>query len=154
MFDQAFIEYLAHFHCTRDYFECHEILEERWKQEYPLDRDSIWVAFIQLSVSLYHYRRGNTPGAKRLIQKSIQKFQKHQDMLSSFGLDRREFFIMLTQIESRILEDKPYVDVCIPITHNELKKAIKKRCSEWNHPFPSKSDLSNYQLVDRHKNRQ
>ncbi|PAD68333.1 hypothetical protein CHH83_14265, partial [Bacillus sp. 7586-K] len=33
MYDQEYIDFLVHFHCDRDYFECHEILEEHWKKD-------------------------------------------------------------------------------------------------------------------------
>ena len=32
MYSQAYIDYLVHFHGDRDYFECHELLEEHWKK--------------------------------------------------------------------------------------------------------------------------
>lgn len=32
MYPPEYIEFLYHFHCDRDYFECHEILEELWKK--------------------------------------------------------------------------------------------------------------------------
>lgn len=32
MYPEAYIEYLAEFHGSRDYFECHELLEEHWKK--------------------------------------------------------------------------------------------------------------------------
>lgn len=32
LYPTAYIKYLFHFHTDRDYFECHELLEEHWKQ--------------------------------------------------------------------------------------------------------------------------
>ncbi len=57
MYAKAYIEYLAHFHGTRDYFECHEVLEEHWKAVDPKNRSSVWVLLIQIAVSMYHARQ-------------------------------------------------------------------------------------------------
>ncbi|MBO8154899.1 MAG: DUF309 domain-containing protein [Bacillaceae bacterium] len=150
MFDEAYIEYLVHFHCTRDYFECHEILEERWKQELPLDRESIWVAFIQLAVALYHHRRGNLEGAKRLMKKSINKFQKNDEKIEQFGLNKYEFWTLIDHVERRIMGEKPYVSVSLPIEHPDLLHKLKEKCSEFSCTYPSKSDLTNPELIHRH----
>ncbi len=64
MYPKAYIDYLVEFHATRDYFECHEILEEYWKEDPPKKRKRYWVGFIQLAVALYHHRRQNTAGQK------------------------------------------------------------------------------------------
>lgn len=53
MYPKAYIEYLVHFHSDRDYFECHEILEEHWKQD---GRNKGWLVLIQTAVAFYHYR--------------------------------------------------------------------------------------------------
>lgn len=35
MYPEAYVAFLHEFHTTRDYFECHEILEEYWKEDPP-----------------------------------------------------------------------------------------------------------------------
>ena len=35
VYPEAYIEYLMYFHGNRDYFECHEVLEEYWKEVSP-----------------------------------------------------------------------------------------------------------------------
>ncbi|MCD2486520.1 DUF309 domain-containing protein, partial [Staphylococcus aureus] len=51
MYPKAYIDYLVEFHATRDYFECHEILEEYWKEDPPKKRKRYWVGFIELAVA-------------------------------------------------------------------------------------------------------
>ncbi|SET88930.1 hypothetical protein SAMN05421676_11038 [Salinibacillus kushneri] len=150
MYDDAYITYLAHFLGTRDYFECHEILEDRWKMEKPLDRDSIWVAFIQLAVSLYHQRRGNDVGALRLIQKSKQKFYLHHMMIAKFGLNKKELLQTLNLLEENIVNKKPYQSISLPFQDPHLIDLVKRKCGEWNCTFNSKSDLSNPYIVHKH----
>lgn len=33
VYPEAYVAFLHEFHTTRDYFECHEILEEYWKED-------------------------------------------------------------------------------------------------------------------------
>lgn len=75
MYPDAYIQFLVHFHGDRDYFECHEILEEYWKETIKGDKQSIWVGLIMLAVSNYHFRRNNNSGAQRTLQKAISIFE-------------------------------------------------------------------------------
>ncbi|KPC99353.1 hypothetical protein LR69_02339 [Geobacillus sp. BCO2] len=82
MYPNAYIEYLVHFHSDRDYFECHEILEEHWKQD---GRNKGWLVLIQMAVAFYHYRRGNTSGALRLIRRARALLDEAQEMIRRLG---------------------------------------------------------------------
>ncbi|QHS22630.1 DUF309 domain-containing protein [Virgibacillus sp. MSP4-1] len=150
MYDDAYVTYLAHFTGTRDYFECHEILEERWKKETPLDRNSIWVGFIQLAVSLYHQRRGNHVGALRLIKKAKQKFHLHHALIENFGLSKSEMLKTLDMLESNIQQKKAYQSISLPIQDKRLTEQVRQKCSKWNCAFNSKSDLSDHYIVHKH----
>ena len=67
-YPEAYIDYLLYFHAQRDYFECHEVMEEFWK-EHPGDiRSRTYVALIQIAVGMYHIRRGNRNGAVKMLQ--------------------------------------------------------------------------------------
>jgi uncharacterized protein len=149
MYDQAYIEYLAHFHGTRDYFECHEVLEDRWKRERPLDRESILVAFIQLAVALYHQRRGNYKGAKRILKKGIAKFNKHRQSLHQFGLIQEDFFCLLSTLQNNIDQQNLYKSVNLPI-YLELESLVKEECKKLGCSYSSKSDLDNPNLIHKH----
>ncbi len=50
VYPEAYVAFLHEFHTTRDYFECHEILEEYWKEDPPEQRKEYWVGLIQLAV--------------------------------------------------------------------------------------------------------
>ncbi|WP_107942365.1 DUF309 domain-containing protein [Metasolibacillus fluoroglycofenilyticus] len=72
-----FVQYCAYFNGNEDYFECHEVLEEYWKEIAPGDRQHILVGFVQLATGLYHWRRGNTNGALRTLQKAKKCLQSN-----------------------------------------------------------------------------
>ena len=37
-FHPTFVQFLTHFNDTHDYFECHEVLEDYWKEIAPNDK--------------------------------------------------------------------------------------------------------------------
>ncbi|MCD5323052.1 MULTISPECIES: DUF309 domain-containing protein [Pontibacillus] len=153
MFEQAYIDYLAHFHGTRDYFECHELLEERWKEDKPLDKNALWVGLIQLAVSLYHHRRENFNGAKRTIQKAEAILTDHYGELGEYGLDAKALLSMIDTIRYRIEHEQPYQSMEIPLMSDELKKAASLRCKEWGISYNTPSDLHDETIIHRHSMR-
>lgn len=48
----------------RQYFECHEVLEELWHKENHLD---FWKGLIQLAVAQFHWSRGNLQAAHTIF---------------------------------------------------------------------------------------
>lgn len=52
LYPKAYIDYLVYFHGLRDYFECHEVLEEHWKKDDKAERKKYWVGLIQIAVAL------------------------------------------------------------------------------------------------------
>ena len=153
MYPKEYISFLVEFHGTRDYFECHEILEEYWKETAPGERDSHWVGLIQLAVALYHFRRGNTAGAAKTIRKACEIFQAKRPEIQALGLDDQKLLTAAGEIEDRIKNGLPYVSPNLPITDSSLKSACGMACEkaglEWGLP----SDPANTFLVNRHRMR-
>lgn len=71
-----FCKFIVYFNCNQDYFECHEVLEEYWKSITPCTKEHPLTGFIQLSTSLYHWRRANFSGAYRTMVKAEQKLSR------------------------------------------------------------------------------
>ena len=85
---------------AQKYWECHEDLEHYWLEESGPIRNIYW-AVIQVAAAMIHYRDQNIIGAKGLIVKAKQKF------------DRCEQF----KIESELLEKN--------LSWAELKKMVR-----------------------------
>ncbi|MGD7045480.1 DUF309 domain-containing protein [Jeotgalibacillus proteolyticus] len=150
-YPQSYIDYLVHFHGDRDYFECHEILEEYWKENTPMRRDSIWVGWIQLAVALYHQRRNNFSGAGRMINKALEKFRLHYEELKTFGVDSSYFMEQLQELKAAIQAHTPYTSLQLPITDHELNQICLHRSAEKGFQWGKESDLSNQMITDRHR---
>jgi uncharacterized protein len=145
---KAFIEYLIHFHVDRDYFECHEILEEYWKNETSQQKDSIWVGFILLAVANYHHRRYNFAGAKRTLEKAIAILYHHEKEINSLGIVTDRFFQQLDSHLIKIEKNEPYESYSLPISRSVFSKYFNHHdANKWG----NRSDLNNEYLVNRHK---
>lgn len=60
---------------AQKYWECHEEFEHHWLEEPGPLRNVYW-AVIQVAAAMIHYREGNLTGARGLINKSREKFER------------------------------------------------------------------------------
>lgn len=150
MYPKEYIDYLIHFHGDRDYFECHEILEDYWKRVHPKDKHSIWVGLILFAVSNYHHRRGNTGGAKRTLSKSIQIFKKDLGQIEKLGLNRETFLHDLAQRQVDLTKGCHYTSYMFPIMDASLLASCKDKCTQLGLNWCEVSDLNNKDLIHRH----
>lgn len=151
MYPNEYIQFLAHFHGDRDYFECHEILEEYWKKSNSKDKDSIWVGFILLAVSNYHHRRANFKGAKRTLDKAIKIFTFHERLITSLGINELRLFPLLNNRLAAINKGENYKSYLIPMGDPNLLEACKDVCIQKGFQWGKDSDLANIDIVHRHK---
>ncbi|MER2262179.1 MAG: DUF309 domain-containing protein [Psychrobacillus sp.] len=75
-FDTKFVHFITEFNETKDYFECHELLEDYWKEVAPRQKVHPLAALILLSTSMYHWRRGNFQGAYKTMKSSIKRMEE------------------------------------------------------------------------------
>lgn len=151
MYPDAYIQYLVHFHGERDYFECHEILEEYWK-ETKEGKQSIWVGLILLAVSNYHFRRGNKDGASRTLKKAIGIFQNQREQYQ-LGMNLAILVNASKKQLTAIGEGKTYESLNLPITDRGLLEECQKRCHEKGYKWGEESNLDNFDLIHRHSTR-
>ncbi|MEJ8544492.1 DUF309 domain-containing protein [Brevibacillus borstelensis] len=153
MYPQPYLEYLIQFHAERDYFECHEILEEYWKESPPGERKAVWVGLIQIAVSLYHQRRGNFAGAVKMMGSAIGILKRERTDVQSLGLDPDAVIQTLSQLLAEMEDRKPYRSIRLPISDPALLDACQKLCSARSLHFDSESDLLDAFLLNKHTQR-
>lgn len=78
-FHTSFVAFLKQFNETFDYFECHELLEDYWKEVSPRQKNHALTALILLATSMYHWRRGNLPGAIKTMKTSMNRMEVTKD---------------------------------------------------------------------------
>lgn len=152
-YPSAYIDFLVHFHGDRDYFECHEILEEYWKIVDNGNKSSLWVGLIQLAVANYHHRRGNFSGAHRTMEKALTILNHYQAQLNQLGMNARELLDQIEEHLSNIQKRKEYKSVNLPISSKNLQKLCTQRSQELSLNWQQESDLSDIEIIHRHKRR-
>ncbi|TYP72587.1 DUF309 domain-containing protein [Paenibacillus methanolicus] len=147
-YPRAYVRYLVEFHATRDYFECHELLEEHWK-EHPGDPFAdTWVGLIQLAVGCYHHRRGNLSGAVKMFMQASNRLKA--ETLKELGLDGERSIALLNERRAAASAGAAFLDVQLPIVDEWLSGECLRMTREdgliWG--APSTGDES---LTERHR---
>lgn len=150
LYPKEYIEYLVHFHGSRDYFECHEILEDYWKKSDGTNKESIWVGFIQLAVTSYHHRRNNFAGAEKTLKNAQKIFSDKKKSLKSLGISPVALFDLLEHQASTIENRKAYESLQLPIEDPKLIIECQHRAEQLGFVWGDISDMNNNNLVHRH----
>ena len=87
----------------QDYFECHEIMEEAWKDKEIFTKEDPEVFFVLIVTGEYHYRRDNVIGAATSYKRALKLYEKHQYDVTAFGFGE-EFIEMLQNRYSWVYE--------------------------------------------------
>lgn len=154
-YPESYVQYLIYFHGERDYFECHEVLEEYWKEHPDSELSEAWVGLIQVAVGLYHERRGNLVGALKMLGSAVNKLSYND--LEKLGIDAEAF---ITMIKNRLQDieknnnkqgSRSFKDLNIPLSDGMLVKACVEKCEAQGLGWCQPSDLSNEQLIHKHK---
>jgi uncharacterized protein len=152
-YPKPYIDYLVYFHGLRDYFECHEVLEEYWKEDCEDGKKDYWVGFIQIAVSLYHQRRSNFTGAYRMMKSAAAILKNEKTAVQSLGVD---YDLLLQQLENRLVDlqnETPYQSMNLPLTDDKLLTQCKNRCRELSCVWGNPSNLTNEFLLNKHTKR-
>ncbi|MFD2332039.1 DUF309 domain-containing protein [Cohnella sp. GCM10020058] len=147
---EPFVHYLAQYHGTRDYFECHEIMEEYWKEKKEAAYEGSWLVLIRIAVMQYHARRGNGSGAMKLLAKAESEIEP--DRMDELGLDGRRLKQMLARRRERWKDahNVVYDDFNLPIADSELLEAAVRRAEALGAAWLSPGQLADDSIVHRH----
>jgi len=149
IYPQSYIDYLVEFHATRDYFECHEILEEYWKADSEKTYEHYWVALIQLAVGQYHERRGNVSGALKMYNSSLDKLQSFKE--KELGIDLPKLILQLiTHIERCGSLEHVFSDINLIFTDERLAELCYQEAATRGLVWGESSKLENNELIHRH----
>lgn len=108
--EPKFAAFLVYFNRDRDYFECHEVLEELWLER---GRDPLYSGLLQVAVALYHFRNGGvTPvynkieGARKMMRSAVRKLSAYPSDSLGIRLDlliaqAREYIERLERYENK-----------------------------------------------------
>ncbi|WP_442604489.1 DUF309 domain-containing protein [Paenibacillus sp. KN14-4R] len=122
--DPLFVQFLYYFNVTRDYYVCHDVMEELWLEE---GRKPLYQGLLQVAVGLYHHDNGNVSGAIKLLRAALEKLTPYPNCILGIHLDA------LVNDASRYLhklehvEAAPFLpyDLDIQILDRELQECVE-----------------------------
>lgn len=123
-FHPLFIRFCTYFNGNQDYFECHEVLEEYWKDIAPGDKEHTLVGFVQLATAMYHWRRGNVKGASRTLHKAQTLLRKNKNSPFYDNIDMRALYENMELIMQKIIDDAPFSPFQLIITNKQLQTFV------------------------------
>lgn len=143
-FHPLYVDYCTYFNGNQDYFECHEVLEEYWKEVAPGEKLHPLVGLIQLATGLYHWRRENFAGAVRSLEKGIRNF--HLNAQSPY-LAPIHMELLLQHMEDALIKIKnedTFHSFKLPIQQQDLQQLVEKQIGQ----LPNDSAIF---LLHKHK---
>lgn len=125
-YDPLYVDFIYYFNIERDYYVCHDVMEELWLEE---GRKPLYQGLLQIAVGLYHHWNGNVSGSIKLFSQGIDKLQNFPSPILGIDLIRlleesRNYRDKLLKIEDEPFE---FYDMDIVIIDPELEEMLAAR---------------------------
>lgn len=125
-----YVDFYAYFNGNQDYFECHEVLEEYWKEVAPGDKDHVLVGLVQLATGMYHWRRSNFRGAAKILTKAVHNITRNEQSVFLKPLNLPLLEKQISHALSQVEQHKSFHSFKIDLVDFELKRLVDKRILE------------------------
>lgn len=104
-YEHLYVAFVYYFNVERDYFECHEVMEELWLEE---GRNPVFQGLLQIAVGLYHYRNGNVSGSIKLFSQGIAKLEREPEVLHGIQLGKLVEEARVYTAKLQRLDEEPF----------------------------------------------
>ncbi|WP_035119992.1 DUF309 domain-containing protein [Cohnella panacarvi] len=150
-YPDEYIQYLAEYYGSRDYFECHEIMEEHWKEHPGSPQLGCWLVLIRIAVAQYHARRGNRTGALKLMGKAAEETDPIR--FGEIGIDGAKLKKLLGDTYRRWSASPviAYEDLDLPFTDSGLLEQARSRSLALGYPWGIRGSEAGDSVIHRHK---
>jgi len=125
-YSSLYIDFLYYFNVERDYYECHEVLEELWLVE---GRDRFYQGLLQVAVGWHHLLNGNRGGARKMWQAALEKLEPILET-ERMGIDLKRVKQQTKEALSRVQvqeEEAVLEPFVIRIVDPVLEQRVKER---------------------------
>ncbi|WP_420329504.1 DUF309 domain-containing protein, partial [Paenibacillus graminis] len=122
-YERLYLAYLVYFNRDRDYFECHEVLEELWLAR---DKDPLYKALLQAAVGLYHFRNSNVRGGMIMLNRAHEVLQRYPADMLGINLAKlaREAGDYARKLETYAEQPFGYYDLTIELLDPKLAEEV------------------------------
>lgn len=131
-YSPLYIAFFHYFNTERDYYVCHDVLEELWLEE---GREPFYQGLLQVAVGLHHLQNDNQNGAFKMLCSALEKLSLYPEKewmglhLSKLKQDVETY---LTGLKQRTRQDAYPDPIVIELTDPVLKKEVARMRKE-NH---------------------
>ncbi|MCM3783099.1 DUF309 domain-containing protein [Neobacillus mesonae] len=136
-YEPLYLAYLVYFNRDRDYFECHEVLEELWLEK---DREPVYKGLLQVAVGMYHFRNKNIRGGYMMLQSAVDILEQYPAQKLGIELELLVDTCRTIAEKLRDYENSPilYQDFSIIIWDDELDEAVQQKAVEIKPNIPQR----------------
>ncbi|WP_128893722.1 DUF309 domain-containing protein [Longirhabdus pacifica] len=131
-YDPLYVAFLYYFNVERDFYECHEVMEELWLEE---GREPVYQGLLQIAVALHHHSYGNITGAIKLMEAGILKCESEHEI--KLGIDlvqllqrSRQYLIQLQRDDEFLFQ--PYKIEIVDLELENVVSAFQPKHSNSN----------------------
>ncbi|UHA72622.1 DUF309 domain-containing protein [Paenibacillus sp. 481] len=121
-YDRLYVQFLKLFNEERDYYTCHDVMEELWLEE---GRKPLLQGLLQVAVGLHHHQNGNRPGAIKLLEAALNKLNGYADEIMGIQLHklRQDTELVLAALKCAA-HLPPFRDITIEVLDPALQQQI------------------------------
>ncbi|SOB94177.1 hypothetical protein SAMN05880501_101775 [Ureibacillus xyleni] len=148
LFHRLFVDFCTYYNGNQDYFECHEVLEEYWKEIAPGDKNHPLVGYVQLATGMYHWRRNNRMGAMKILKKALNNFSINQSSPFFDYIHYNQLYNDCEKSIAAIEKGYDFTSFKIEIQNAELAALVQKNITELP-TLPLNYLLNKHMLRDR-----
>lgn len=122
-YDRLFVQFIVLFNEERDYYQCHDVMEQLWLEE---GRKPLLQGLLQVAVGLHHFKNDNRTGAIKLLEAALHKLYPYPNIIMGIQLQqlREDIEGMLNELKNNEYTLPPFRDMTIQIVDRELEQCI------------------------------
>ncbi|MGA8941270.1 MAG: DUF309 domain-containing protein [Thermoactinomyces sp.] len=125
-YSPLYVSFFYYFNIKRDYYKCHDLLEELWLEE---GREAYYQGLLQVAVGLYHLQNDNRNGAVKLLTSALDKLDLYPDDVW-MGLDLVRLKCDVKHYLTRLQQKACSPQLLSPIVMNFADPLLKQKVDE------------------------
>ncbi|WP_297596098.1 DUF309 domain-containing protein [uncultured Cetobacterium sp.] len=114
--NKQYIEFINTFQEERDFFKCHEILENIWIKETACNtKKHVSINLLLISVGVLHWRNKNFKGALSVLRNSLNDYEEMRGEIEKIGIDSYKLKNLVEELLIKISLNETYKEVYLPV---------------------------------------
>lgn len=113
---KKYFEFIDVFQNQRDFFKCHEILEDIWVEETKCEtRKHVSINLLLIAVGLYHWRNKNFKGAIQVLENSLNNFDEVSTDMEKININSKLLKERVLEVINSLKNKKTYEEIYLPL---------------------------------------